>query len=54
MNRRITKGLITGGILGMTVAMVAMGRKFHGKKMMKNKKRILNRAMAAAKGFSMF
>lgn len=54
MNRRITKGIITGGILGITVAVYALGKKFHKRKIMKNKRRILNRALAFAKGFNIF
>ncbi len=54
MNRRVTKGIITGGVLGITVAMYALGKKFHKRKTMKNKKRILNRALAVVKGFNIF
>ncbi len=54
MDRRIMKGVITGGVLGITVAMYAMGKKFRGKKLMKRKNRVLNRAMAVAKGFNIF
>ncbi|MCK9268153.1 MAG: hypothetical protein M0P14_05530 [Alkaliphilus sp.] len=54
MDRRIMKGIITGGVVGMTVAMYAMGKKFQGKKMMKSKNRVLKRALAVAKGFNIF
>lgn len=54
MSRRAMKGIITGGVLGMTVAMYAMGKKLQERKIMKNKKRILNRATAFVKGLNMF
>lgn len=54
MNRRTVKGIVTGGIVGLTVVMYAVGKKFHGRKMMKNKRRALNRVAAVLKGFNVF
>ena len=51
MNRKIMKGIITGGILGVTVAVYALCKRSH--KIKKDKKKILNRASTIMKGFNM-
>ncbi len=54
MSRKVTKGVITGGILGATVVMYIMGKKLQERKEMKSKKRFIDRAATAMKGLSMF
>ncbi|HZX21760.1 MAG TPA: hypothetical protein VFF25_05160 [Clostridia bacterium] len=55
MNRRAVKGIITGGALGTTIAMYALGKKIHRSRMMKrNKRRILNRVATVMKGLNIF
>ncbi len=54
MSRRIVKGIVTGGILGTTVAMYALGKKIHRRKIMKNKRRVLNRVATVMKGLNIF
>ena len=54
MSRRVIKGIITGGVLGTTIAVYALGKKIQEKKTTKNKKRILNRVAAVMRGFNIF
>jgi sulfite exporter TauE/SafE len=53
MNRRVVKGIITGGALGTTIAMFALGKKIHRRRTMR-KKRILNRVATVMKGLNIF
>lgn len=54
MNRKAVKGIITGGVLGITIATYALGKKLQKRKIMKNKRRILSRVATVMKGFNIF
>lgn len=56
MNKRMMRGIIAGGIVGATIGIYAINNMNprERRKMMRNKKNMLNNTMSMMKGFNMF